>query len=90
MANIKSQIKRIRTNEEARQRNQAVKSELKTYVRRVRQAVEAGDNEAANTALEEASRKLDKAASKGVIHKNQAANRKSKLAKHVNKLAEVK
>ncbi len=90
MANIKSQIKRIRTNEEARQRNQAVKSELKTYVRKVRQAVEAGDNEAANTALEEASRKLDKAASKGVIHKNQAANRKSKLAKHVNKLAEVK
>ncbi|MDO5495258.1 MAG: 30S ribosomal protein S20 [bacterium] len=84
MANIKSQIKRNRTNEEARQRNQAVKSELKTYVRKVRQAVEAGDKETATEALSAAGRKLDKAASKGVIHRNQAANRKSKLAKHVN------
>nr|NLD40762.1 30S ribosomal protein S20 [Actinomycetales bacterium] len=84
MANIKSQIKRNRTNEEARMRNQAVKSELKTYVRKVRQAVEAGDKETATEALSAAGRKLDKAVSKGVIHKNQAANRKSKLAKHVN------
>lgn len=86
MANIKSQIKRIRINEEARKRNQSVKSELKTYVRKVRAAVDAGDKETAETALAEASRKLDKAVSKGVIHKNQAANRKSKLAKHVNAL----
>lgn len=86
MANIKSQIKRNRTNEKARQRNQAVKSELKTYVRRVRQAIEAGDKETATEALAAAGRKLDKAVSKGVIHRNQAANRKSKLAKHVNNM----
>ena len=75
MANIKSQIKRIKTNEKARLRNKSVKSELKTYVRRVREAVEAGDKDAALEHL--------KAVSKGVIHKNQAANRKSKLAKRV-------
>ncbi|KSW28729.1 30S ribosomal protein S20 [Cellulomonas sp. B6] len=86
MANIKSQIKRIRTNEKARQRNKAVKSELKTYVRRVREAVAGGDKDAAATALTLASRKLDKAVSKGVIHSNQAANRKSALAKAVNGL----
>ncbi|MCC2336606.1 30S ribosomal protein S20 [Cellulomonas wangsupingiae] len=86
MANIKSQIKRIRTNEKARQRNKAVKSELKTYVRRVREAVAGGDKEAASTALAVAARKLDKAASKGVIHANQAANRKSALSKAVNGL----
>ncbi|MFD1505317.1 30S ribosomal protein S20 [Georgenia yuyongxinii] len=83
MANIKSQIKRIRTNEKARLRNKAVKSELKTYVRRVREAVATGDKETADTALRAAGRKLDKAVSKGVIHANQAANRKSKLAKQV-------
>ena len=83
MANIKSQIKRIRTNEKRRLRNQAVKSELKTLVRRTREAVEAGDQEKAVAALRVASRKLDVAVSKGVIHKNQAANRKSKLAKRV-------
>lgn len=83
MANIKSQIKRIRTNEIARLRNKAVKSELKTHVRRVREAVAAGDKEAAVAALRSATTKLDKAASKGVIHANQAANRKSALAKQV-------
>ncbi|TRW45438.1 30S ribosomal protein S20 [Georgenia yuyongxinii] len=83
MANIKSQIKRIRTNEKARLRNKAVKSELKTYVRRVREAVATGDKETADTALRAAGRKLDKAVSKGVIHANQAANRKSRLAKQV-------
>ncbi|CAM3710491.1 30S ribosomal protein S20 [Occultella aeris] len=83
MANIKSQIKRIGTNEKARLRNKAVKSELKTHVRRVREAVDAGDKEAAGDALKNASRKLDKAVSKGVIHQNQAANRKSSLAKQV-------
>ena len=86
MANIKSQIKRIGTNEKARLRNKAVKSELKTYVRRVREAVAGGDKEAAGVALVAASRKLDKAVSKGVIHANQAANRKSALSKAVNSL----
>ncbi len=83
MANIKSQIKRNRTNEKARQRNVAVKSALKTAVRRVRTAAESGDAAAAATALATAAKALDKAASKGVIHKNQAANRKSGLAKQV-------
>ena len=86
MANIKSQIKRIKTNEKARARNKAVKSELKTYVRKTREAVAAGDKDAATKALQVASRKLDKAVSKGVIHKNQAANRKSKLHSAVNGL----
>ncbi|SDY08027.1 SSU ribosomal protein S20P [Modestobacter sp. DSM 44400] len=83
MANIKSQIKRIKTNEIARQRNVAVKSALKTSVRRFRTAAEGGDKAAATAALQTASKALDKAASKGVIHKNQAANRKSALAKKV-------
>ncbi|HQY33333.1 30S ribosomal protein S20 [Actinotalea sp.] len=86
MANIKSQIKRIKTNELARVRNKAVKSELKTHVRRVREAVAAGDKDAAASALTVASTKLDKAVSKGVIHANQAANRKSSLAQQVSAL----
>jgi len=86
VANIKSQLKRIKTNEKARLRNKAVKSELKTYVRRVREAVAAADKDKASTALVEATRKLDKAVSKGVIHANQAANRKSALAKAVGTL----
>ncbi|MDR3068530.1 MAG: 30S ribosomal protein S20 [Cellulomonas sp.] len=86
MANIKSQIKRIRTNEKARQRNKAVKSELKTYMRKVREAVAGQDKDAATAALAAASRKLDKAVSKGVIHANQAANKKSALAQAVNAL----
>ena len=80
MANIKSQIKRIRTNELARLRNKSVKSELKTAVRRFREAADGGDREAALTALKTASRTLDRAASKGVIHANQAANKKSAMA----------
>ena len=87
MANIKSQKKRILTNEKARQRNVAVKSELKTAIRAVDKAVAAGEAEAAAAALRTASRKLDKAVSKGVIHKNQAANRKSGLAKLVSKIS---
>lgn len=87
MANIKSQIKRIKTNEKARQRNVAVKSALKTAVRRFRTAAEAGDAAAATTALQTASKALDKAASKGVIHKNQAANRKSGMAKRLADLS---
>ena len=80
MANIKSQIKRNKTNERARQRNVAVKSALKTSVRRFRTAADAGDADTAGTALAQASKALDKAVSKGVIHKNQAANRKSAIA----------
>ena len=81
MANIKSQIKRNGTTEKRRLRNKAVKSELKTVVRAFREAAVSGDTTAAQSALKTASRKLDKAVSKGVIHKNQAANRKSALAK---------
>ncbi|MBU7599039.1 30S ribosomal protein S20 [Streptomyces sp. P38-E01] len=86
MANIKSQLKRIKTNEKARQRNKAVKSELKTAIRRVREAVAAGDNEKATEAARTAGRKLDKAASKGVLHKNNAANKKSAIAQKVASL----
>ena len=87
MANIKSQIKRNRQNEKARLRNKSVKSELKTVIRKFHEAAESGDTEATTTALRHASRKLDKAVSKGVIHKNQAANRKSAIAKRAAELA---
>ena len=83
MANIKSQIKRNKQNEKAHERNKAVKSELKTVVRAAREAIAAGDKDKAATAVRVASRKLDKAVSKGVIHRNQAANRKSAIAKQV-------
>ena len=86
MANIKSQLKRIGTNKKAYDRNRAVKSELRTHVRNVRAAVTAGDKDKAAAALAVATKKLDKAASKGVIHKNQAANRKSAIAKQVASL----
>ena len=89
MANIKSQIKRIKQNEKARQRNKAVKSELRTYVRKFREAADAGDVQEATVALRLASRKLDKAVSKGVIHKNQAANRKSAINKRLNELQQA-
>jgi len=84
VANIKSQKKRNKTNEKARQRNRAVKSELKTATRAVRDAVDAGDAELAQEKARAAGRLFDKAVSKGVIHKNQAANRKSGVAKLVN------
>ncbi len=84
MANIKSQKKRIITAEKARQRNKAVRSELKTAVKAVRVAVEASDAQAAQTAANKAGRLLDKAASKGIIHKNQAAQRKSGVQKLAN------
>ena len=87
MANIKSQIKRIKTNEKARLRNKSVKSSLKTAVRKFREAAAAGDSAAATTAMQTASRQLDKAASKGIIHTNQAANRKSAMAKQAAELA---
>ena len=84
MANIKSQIKRVKTNEKARQRNKSVKSAVRTAVRKFREAAEAGDTEQATVLQRAASKALDKAASKGVIHPNQAANRKSSMAKRVN------
>jgi ribosomal protein S20 len=87
VANIKSQIKRNRQNEKRRLRNKAVKSSLKTAVRKFRETVEAGDAEQANVLMREASRALDKAASKGVIHKNQAANRKSAIARQLSSLS---
>ena len=80
MANIKSQIKRNRQNERAHERNKSVKSALKTAVRRFNEAAEAGETDKAKDLAANASRKLDKAASAGVIHKNQAANRKSAIA----------
>ncbi len=83
MANIKSQIKRIKTNAKATERNRAIKSELRTVIRKTREAITAGDKAAAETNLKVATRKLDKAASKGVLHKRQAANRKSKIAAQV-------
>jgi small subunit ribosomal protein S20 len=86
VANIKSQIKRNKQNEKARQRNKAVKSSLKTSVRKFHAAADAGDTDAAVLAMHDASRSLDKAASKGVIHKNQAANRKSAMAKRAAEL----
>ena len=87
MANIKSKQKRILTNEKARQRNKAVKSALRTHVRNFRRAAEAGDAEKATQYAKLANRQLDKAVSKGVIHKNQAKNRKSSISKKLNKLA---
>ncbi len=81
MANIKSQIKRIKTNEKRTERNKAVKSEIRTWVRKFREAAASGDAAAARDALQKASTKLDKAAQKGVIHQNQAANKKSSMAK---------
>ncbi len=86
MANIKSQKKRIRTNEKARLRNKDVKSSVKTAVRKFREAAEAGDTAAATALAREATRALDKAAGKGVIHKNQAANRKSSISKRAEAL----
>ncbi len=86
MANIKSKIKRNGTNQKSEDRNKAVKTEVKSAIRAVRDASTAGDKAAAAAALVGANRKIDKAVSKGVIHKNQAANRKSAIAKKVNSL----
>ena len=81
MANIKSQIKRVKTNAKRTERNRAYKSELRTWIRKFREAAESGDQAKAEDALKLASKKLDKAVSKGVIHANQAANKKSAMAK---------
>jgi len=87
VANIKSQKKRILTNEKSRIRNKSVKSALKTSIKKVDEAITASDATAAKEAALEACRQLDRAASKGVIHKNQASNRKSGLMKRANKIA---
>jgi small subunit ribosomal protein S20 len=86
VANIKSQLKRIKTNALATERNKAVKSELRTWIRKFQTAAKSGDATAAADALKVASTKLDKAVSKGVIHKNNAANKKSSMAKKVASL----
>ena len=86
MANIKSQIKRIKQNDKRHERNKAVKTGLRTAVRKFREAADAGDKDTAVLAGRDAARKLDKAVSKGVIHKNQAANRKSAIAKRAASL----
>jgi small subunit ribosomal protein S20 len=87
VANIKSQIKRNRQNEKRRLRNKSVKSSLKTAIRKFHEASAAGDAETATALMRDAGRKLDKAVSKGVIHKNQAANRKSAIAKKLGSLS---
>lgn len=86
MANIKSQIKRNITNEKARVRNQAIRSAVRTEIRKFRETIEAGDKAAAEAQLRTASRALDKAVTKGVFHRNNAANKKSAMALAFNKL----
>lgn len=86
MANIKSQMKRMKTNEQNRLRNKSVKSTVKTAIRKFREAADAGNTDKAVELQRAAGRQLDKAASKGAIHANQAANKKSAMAKRINKL----
>ena len=87
MANIKSKIRRIGTNRKAEERNKAVRSEMKTAIRSAREAIASGDKAQAEENVKLASKKLDKAVSKGVIHKNQAANKKSSIASKLAKLS---
>ncbi|MFN2488553.1 MAG: 30S ribosomal protein S20 [Actinomycetota bacterium] len=84
MANIKSQIKRNRQNEQRRVRNKSERSFLKTKIKRFQEALDSGDTDAAGDAYRVAARELDKAAGRGVIHRNKAANKKSRLAKRLN------
>jgi small subunit ribosomal protein S20 len=84
MANIKSQIKRNRQNEERRRRNKSARSYLRTKIKRFEEALGAGDREGARAALRTVARELDRAAGKGVIHRNKAANKKSRLARRLN------
>lgn len=87
MANIKSQIKRNRQNLAAFERNRAVRSSLRTFIRAFRTAADEGDKDAAKAAYDRAARALDKAASQGIVHKNTAANKKSGMAKRLSTLA---
>jgi len=82
--NIKSQSKRVLTNEKARQRNVATRSRLRTLVRTFREALASGDRDAAKAALQDACRAYDKAVTAGVVHKSNAANHKANLAKRFN------
>ncbi|AZA14101.1 30S ribosomal protein S20 [Corynebacterium choanae] len=86
MANIKSQIKRVKTNEKRRQRNQHIRSAVRTEIRKLRALIAEGNKEAAAEQLKVTSRALDKAVTKGVLHRNNAANKKSRLAQAVNKI----
>ena len=90
MANIKSQVKRIRTNEKAEERNKSARSSIKTAVRRFRDAIAAGDQGKIKSELVAANKKLDEAVSSGVLHRNNAANKKSALAKAANKASKSK
>ena len=85
MANIKSQIKRNRQNEQRRQRNKSARSQLRTRVRRFEEALASGDRDTAEELYRSAARDLDKAAGKGIIHKNKAANKKARLARRLNR-----
>lgn len=87
MANIKSAIKRARQNVKLRQHNASARSMFRTYIKNVLKAVEAGDQEVARTALTKAQPVIDKAASKGLIHKNKAARIKSRLVARVKAMA---
>ena len=87
MANIKQQKKRVKTNEKRRVRNLGIRSGVKTEIRKFRELVAAGDKEKAEEQLRVASRTLDKAVTKGVLHRNNAANRKSRMAKAFNNMA---
>ena len=87
MANIKQQKKRVLTNEKRRLRNKSIRSATRTEIRKFREAVESGDKAVAEAQLRVASRKLDKAVTKGVYHRNSAANKKSNMATALNKLA---
>lgn len=87
MANIKQQKKRVLTNEKRRVRNKSIRSATRTEIRKFREAVESGDKAAAEAQLRVASRKLDKAVTKGVYHRNSAANKKSNMARALNKMA---
>lgn len=87
MANIKSKQKRIITNEKARRRNKGIRSAVRTEIRKFREALASGDKAAAEKQLRVASRSLDKSVSKGVFHRNNAANKKSRMAQAFNKMA---
>ena len=84
MANIKQTKKRVLTNEIARQRNKAVRSRLRTESRKFHALVEAGDKDAAEKQMRVAARLYDKDVTKGVLHRNNAANKKSRMAAHLN------
>ena len=89
MPNIKSQKKRVLTNEKARQRNIAARSKLRTLRRRFREVIASGDPAATEKAFVDISREYDRAASNGLLHANNAANHKSKLAREMNAKAKA-